>query len=338
MKIGNIVTNGPYTPTEWVPGSHVTTKRNDNYWDAANVKEIGGAKFFVLEDQQAALKRYRAGEFDILTDFPTDQYEWMKKNLPEPGARVAQPRPLLLRHQFAEGPDRRQARAPGLVHGDQSRGHRPADPRHGRAATCSWSSAGHRQLRRAGLCFLEGPALQAESRGRQEAAGGSRFPAPTKPLTLELKYNTNDNHKRIAVAIAAMWKPLGVNVELVNAETKVHYDQLQRGDVQVGRASWLADYNDPDNFLNLLVSGVQMNYGRWSNPEYDKLIKDGNAETDPDEAGKELFKESRADRARRQRGDSDLLLRFQERGFAQDRRLRRQHQGHPPHPLASIKE
>jgi oligopeptide transport system substrate-binding protein len=37
VKIGNIVTNGPYTPTEWVPGSHVTTKKNDKYWDAANV-------------------------------------------------------------------------------------------------------------------------------------------------------------------------------------------------------------------------------------------------------------------------------------------------------------
>lgn len=103
---------------------------------------------------------------------------------------------------------------------------------------------------------------------------------PDKPLHAVLSYNTNDNHKRIAVAIASMWKPLGVDVELVNAETKVHYDQMQRGQVEIGRAGWLADYNDPDNFLNLLVTGVQMNYGRWSNPEYDKMIKEGNAETD----------------------------------------------------------
>ena len=81
VKIGNIAVNGPYKPVEWVPGSHVTTVKNETYYDAAKVT-IDGAKFFVLEDQSAALKRYRVGEFDILTDFPTDQYAWMQKNLP----------------------------------------------------------------------------------------------------------------------------------------------------------------------------------------------------------------------------------------------------------------
>src|SRR5690606_39777996 len=28
------------------------------------------------------LNRYRAGEFDILTDFPSDQYQWLQDNLP----------------------------------------------------------------------------------------------------------------------------------------------------------------------------------------------------------------------------------------------------------------
>ncbi len=103
---------------------------------------------------------------------------------------------------------------------------------------------------------------------------------PDHPLKAQLRYNTNDNHKRVAVAIASMWKPLGVQIELYNTETKVHYDEMQHGQVEIGRAGWIADYNDPDNFLGLLVSGVSMNYGRWSNPEYDKLIKEANAQTD----------------------------------------------------------
>jgi len=71
VKVENIATNGPYKPTEWIPGSHVSTVKNEAHYDAANTK-IDGAKFFVLEDQSAALKRFRAGEFDILTSFPTD--------------------------------------------------------------------------------------------------------------------------------------------------------------------------------------------------------------------------------------------------------------------------
>jgi len=77
-----------------------------------------------------------------------------------------------------------------------------------------------------------------------------------------------------------MWKPLGVEVELYNTETKVHYDELQNGVLDVARAGWLADYNDADNFLNLLKSKVPYNYGRYSNPEFDKLMDEANATTD----------------------------------------------------------
>ena len=55
VKIENIVVNGPYKPVEWIPGAHVVTTKNDAYYDVANLK-IDGVKFFVLEDQSAALK------------------------------------------------------------------------------------------------------------------------------------------------------------------------------------------------------------------------------------------------------------------------------------------
>jgi oligopeptide transport system substrate-binding protein len=61
--------------------------------------------------------------------------------------------------------------------------------------------------------------------------------------------------------------------------------------VEIGRAGWLADYNDPINFLNLLSTGVDMNYGRWSNPQYDALLKQGSAQTDLKKRA-ELFKQA----------------------------------------------
>ena len=42
------------------------------------------------------------------------------------------------------------------------------------------------------------------------------------PLEVEIRYNTSDDNKRLAVVIAAMWKQtLGVRVKLVNEEWKV---------------------------------------------------------------------------------------------------------------------
>ena len=49
---------------------------------------------------------------------------------------------------------------------------------------------------------------------------------PDNPLNLQLRYNTSDEHKKIAIALAAMWKPLGVNIQMTNAEATVHYLSL----------------------------------------------------------------------------------------------------------------
>ena len=79
-----------------------------------------------------------------------------------------------------------------------------------------------------------------------------------------------------------MWKQLGVQAELVNREVKVHYDVLKENHFDIARAAWVADYNDPQNFLYLLETrtGAQ-NYGRFSNPEYDALMMAQGQARDP---------------------------------------------------------
>ncbi len=79
---------------------------------------------------------------------------------------------------------------------------------------------------------------------------------PENRCPVQLQYNTNDNHQRLAVAIAAMWEQIGVKAELFNSETAVHYDALRAGDFDVGRAGWLLDYSDPSNTLDLLRTGI----------------------------------------------------------------------------------
>ena len=291
VGIGNIVTNGPYVPVEWVPGSHVLTEKNPEFHDAANVS-IDGVKFFVLEDQAAALKRYRAGEFDILTDIPKDQYAWMQENLPGQ-LRVS---PFAGLYYYVVNNEKppfddanvRQALSMAInreVIGPQVLGT-------GELPAYSWvppGMAGYEEPAELEWKDMPYPEKVAEAKRLLEKAGHG----PDAPLELTLRYNTNDNHKRIAVAVASMWKPLGVEVELYNTETKVHYDDLRRGEFQVGRAGWLADYNDAANFLNLLKGGVDNNYGRFSNPEYDALMDRSDTETDP-EARSALMHEAEA--------------------------------------------
>lgn len=279
VQIGNIVTNGPYTPTEWVPGSHVLAVKNDD-WYGVNDLKIDSIKFFTLEDNAAALRRYRAGEFDILTEFPTDQYQFLQEN--NPGEAHVAPFAGLYyyvvnsSHPAFADQKVRQALSMAInreVIGPQILGT-------GELPAYGWVPPG--------MANYDGPEVKVdwadlpypEKLEKAKALLAEAGFGPDKPLNLTLRYNTDDNHKRLAVAISSMWKPLGVNVELVNTEVKVHYADLRQGSFDVARAGWLADYNDPDNFLNLLKSGIEMNYGKWSSPEYDKLLDEANGLTD----------------------------------------------------------
>lgn len=280
MRVENIQVNGPYKPVEWVPGSHVLTEKNDGYYDAANVS-IAGVKFFVLEDESAALKRYRAGEFDILTEFPTDQYEWMQENLP--GQARAAPYAGLYYYVFNhnqppfDNANVRKALSMSVnreVIGPQVLGT-------GETPAYSWVPPGMANYREPATVDWKDMDYGAKVAMAKELLEGEGY-STDNPLKVQLRYNTNENHKRIAVAVAAMWKGLGVEVELYNTEVKVHYDELQQNILEVARAGWLADYNDADNFLNLLKSDVNYNYGRYNNPEFDSLIDEANATTDMD--------------------------------------------------------
>ncbi|RCS21311.1 peptide ABC transporter substrate-binding protein, partial [Phyllobacterium salinisoli] len=104
------------------------------------------------------------------------------------------------------------------------------------------------------------------------------------PLNIEIRYNTNPNHERVATAVADMWKnAFGAKVSLLNLDVASHFAYLQEdGKFNVARAGWVAEYSDAESFLALSVSGNKtFNYGKFNNPRYDALMKQSYTERDP---------------------------------------------------------
>ncbi len=96
---------------------------------------------------------------------------------------------------------------------------------------------------------------------------------PDKPLKMEIRYNTSENHKNTAVAIQEQLKPLGVDVTLLNTDTKTHYGHLeQKGDFDIARAGWIADYKDPETFLGISRKATSTNYAQYASDEYEDLM------------------------------------------------------------------
>ena len=79
-RAGNLITNGAYQLAEWVVQSHIKVVRNPYYWDDANTT-IEDVYFYAIENQDAELKRYRAGELDFTEVLPYKQLTWIRENL-----------------------------------------------------------------------------------------------------------------------------------------------------------------------------------------------------------------------------------------------------------------
>jgi oligopeptide transport system substrate-binding protein len=270
---GTLLSNGAFVLVDWVPGSVITLRRNDHYWNNANTA-IDEVRHHIITQETTELARYRAGEIDVTSSVPPDNFEHIRSeygdqlhiapylNLYYYGYNLTKP-------PFKDSPVLRQALSMAidremLVERVLGRGEAPA---------YSWVPPGINNYEPTVLSFA--PLSQDErnqiAQSLYKAAGYSA----ENPLQLELRYNTNDTHRRVAVAIQSMWQEvLGFEVTLVNEEFQVLLANIRGKEItQVFRSSWVGDYNDAHTFLSILESGNAANVPGYANEEYDSLMQ-----------------------------------------------------------------
>lgn len=277
----NWVSNGPYMLKSFVPNDRLVAVKNPYYRDAANVK-IDQVNWFPVEDRAAALRRFMAGELDSYNDAPADQIKYIRETLkdrfkvgpylgtlyyvfnstkpPFDDVRVRQALSMVIDREFL---------AEQIWGGTMLPGYSFVPPGIGNYAEPAY------------VDWKDLSPIDREDKAKAllKAAG---YGPGGKTLHIELRYNTSENHKATAIAIADFWKPLNVEVSLVNSDIKTHYALLRdKGDYDVARAGWIADYSDPQNFLFLGLSDNKgLNYANYSNPEFDALMAKATRQTD----------------------------------------------------------
>jgi oligopeptide transport system substrate-binding protein len=97
---------------------------------------------------------------------------------------------------------------------------------------------------------------------------GKGFPS------VSLLYNTQEGHKKIAEFVADRLKrDLGIDVLPKNQEWQAYQDNVNLLKYDIARAGWIADYNDPNTFLDMWITNGGNNQTGWSHPTYDRLIQ-----------------------------------------------------------------
>jgi len=274
---GTLVTNGPYQLAERVPQSHIKLVRNPHYHAAADVK-IDEVWWYPTQDLTTAFRRFRAGELDVVLNVAPDDVKWIRANRPEAlhTGPIHATYTVLFNTQRPPFDDERVRRAlslavdrEGMADKLLATGVRPA---------LSWVSPGI-----GGYPGAPNPALKAPLRKRQAEARKLLAEAgfgPGKPLVFSYLFDSQEENRKIAVALQSMWKAVGAQVELVNADFGAVIGKLRARDFSVARSSTFSLYDDPFAYLNQLSARSPTNWTGWSNPRYDQLLIAANAAAD----------------------------------------------------------
>lgn len=274
------VSNGAYTLAEWKHNDQIILNKNDNWFDAENVK-LNGITFDVLEDKNTAWQNYDGGKYSIVVDPPQEivaqkfeekdpelqigkqigTYYYNLNNLPMEGSKnpfvnknirkafsMALDRDTLVNNVTKGGQISAEGMVPFGLHDETGK-----DFREGNGNLIEYNPEEAKVLLDKGL---EEEGLKLEDLNDKV-----------------LLYNTDENHKKIAQAVQQMWKEaLGVEIQLENVDFNVKMAREHAHDFEISRGGWVGDFADPMTMLEIFVTGGAMNDTGYSNPTYDEYI------------------------------------------------------------------
>ncbi|MBW7571573.1 peptide ABC transporter substrate-binding protein [Caproiciproducens faecalis] len=273
------VSNGCYMLKDWSHKESMTYVKNPNYYDKDSVTN-DTLKFMLIEDDAAQLAAYQNNEIQFAYQFPVDEIAaW--KDKPDYHT-INQLGTYLVCYNTQKAPfnDPRVRKALSLaidrnylVEKVTKGGETPADAMVSTGVTDQDASKQFHDVG-GGYYSVKPEDYEknvAEAKKLLAEAGfpdGKGFPA------FEYIFNTSSKHQSVAEALQNMWKTeLGINATLSSQEWAVFVDTRNKGNFSVARHGWLADYNDPISYLTLWVTGDANNSGKYSNKDYDALIK-----------------------------------------------------------------
>jgi oligopeptide transport system substrate-binding protein len=275
---GNYVSNGPYVLAERIPNDHLTLVKNSRFYDAQNVS-IDRVMFLHMTDTAAGLRRFRAGELDVEAGIPTSEISLVESTF---GSRLHKENYLattwlvlnLRREPFD---DIRVRQAMNLAYDRDTMAYKVVNI--GQLPAYSIITPGIANYP-AGVEFdFKSMPYPDRVKRAQELMREAGF-GPDKRLRTTIAAGTDAGARRRAVAVQEFWRSIYIDTEMVSTEAQGYFANLRTGNFDIAGSSWLADYNDPRNFLFQFLSGNELNFSGYKNPAYDALIHQSDQEQD----------------------------------------------------------
>jgi oligopeptide transport system substrate-binding protein len=273
--------NGPFKLTEWVHEQSAVMEKNENYWDAKNVK-LERVNYQIVKDSSALENLYLAGQIDrfSLVRDQVDRY----KDTPEYSTQ-AELTVGYLQYNQKKVPALKNAKIrKALTYAIDADAWADVIYHNGSIGAQGFVPPGTSNGQGGEFRKDNGDLIKRKenaAKAKQLLEEGLKEAGLDKMPTLKLLLDDGDTSKKSGEFIKEQWRTnLGVDVEVENVPFKLRLQRSSQGDFDIVFSFWGADYNDPMTFLDLWITDGDFNENGYSNPKYDELIKKAQAEPD----------------------------------------------------------
>lgn len=287
--------NGPFVLEDYKIGDSLKMKKNENYYDAKNVR-LAGIKGVMIVDETTGLNAYKAGDIQVQDRIPPDQIPELLASDPnfnqEPqvgtyyalfNCDVKPTNDIKVRKALSLAIDRKKICEEVCKGGEvPAVGFIPPNLSYSDGTSCRILDKDGKTTPEFGMdpnkaLVEEAQKLLAEA----GYPGGKGFP------TLTYITNEGERHQKVAQALQEMWKTnLGINIEIQVEEWAIFDGTRKDGNFTLARGGWLGDYAAPMTMLDLFTSYSGNNDSQWRWNEqptvapHDKTLNPENKEFD----------------------------------------------------------
>ena len=281
--------NGAFKLVQWDMKDQLVFEKNENYWDADNVK-LEKLIFKLVTDETTAYSELKAGNFDVVNSVPSNEIEPGKEE------GLVQIIPKLGTYFFVINAGKqdnlnddvkkalnnklvRQAMCLAIDRQEIIDNVGKAD----QVASYSFVPLGISSTDGGEFSdkeYYDPQDMESNIEKAKELLKEAGYENGEGLPTLELMYNSEGGHKDVCQIVQQNLAEIGINVELTNQEWAVFLSTRQNGEYQIARHGWIGDYSDPMTFLDMWVTDGGNNDSGFSNSEYDALIAEAKVETD----------------------------------------------------------